>query len=180
MGAAVEAYLGLMDAQRRTIFARLAGLDEARLWHHPGPKEWSIGENMDHARVLTQSFRRLLRVSWPVLAPVGWLRRYRPYETEIDDVYERPGFPLNVGWLWPPRYKSERPVPLSTLEQHLEAEHRRVRNFFAGKDEPVLGNIKLYDPAIGWLNFVQMLRVVVYHDAHHFRTIERLLGAETG
>jgi len=111
-----------------------------------------------------------------VLAPVGYLRRGRPYQTEIDDVYARPGFPLNVGWLWPPKYTPERPAALAVLHEMMAAEHGRVRRFYAGKDARVLGNTRLYDPAIGCLNMIQALRVGAHHDEHHFVTIRRILG----
>ena len=82
---------------------------------------------------------------------------------------------MNVGWLWPPRHTARRPVSLLTLGKLLEAEHRQVRTFFEGKDEGVLGNVRLYDPPIGRLNMIQALRVGVYHDAHHFRVVEQML-----
>ncbi len=72
-----------------------------------GRKEWSIGENIEHGRVLLRSFRRLLKIIWPVFSPYAKLKRRRPYEVSIDDVYERPDFPLNVGWIWPSKYNGE-------------------------------------------------------------------------
>ncbi len=171
----VDAYLTLLDLQRAEIFAALETVDGARLWQQPGPKEWSAGEHLAHATAALRSFRRMFQTFWAVLAPIGYLRRGRPYETEIDDVYARPGFPLNVGWLWPPRYTPERPATLAVLRELMAAEHGRVRRFYEGKDERILGNTPLYDPAIGCLNMIQALRVGVHHDAHHFATIRRIL-----
>jgi hypothetical protein len=174
-GSAMRSYLDLMDAQRRAVFESLVGIDEAKVWQRPAPKAWSIGEHLDHARLLTRSFRRLLGFCYWVLLPMGWVLRRRPYPTEIDDVYERPGFPLGVGWIWTPRHNARRPAPVSTLAGLFEEEHGRVRRFFEDKDERVLGHIWLYDPPIGRLNIVQALRVGIHHDAHHFRSVERLL-----
>ena len=172
----VADYLALLDAQREILFAELAMVEDARLWQRPGPKEWSVGEHLTHATAVLRSFRQLFQAFWAVLAPLGYLRRGRPYETEIDDVYARPGFPLNVGWLWPPKYTPERPTTLTVLHEMMIAEHGRVRRFYEGKDERVLGNTPLYDPAIGCLNMIQGLRVGADHDAHHFATIRRILG----
>lgn len=172
----VNDYLALLDAQREGIFAELATVADARLWQRPGPREWSAGEHLAHATAVLRSFRQMFQAFWAVLAPVGYLRRGQPYETEIDDVYARPGFPLNVGWIWPPKITPERPAALATLHEMLAAEHARVRRFYEGKDERVLGNTPLYDPAIGRLNMIQALRVGAHHDEHHFATIRRILG----
>ncbi len=173
---AVQMHLDRLDAQRKAVLARLAGMDEARLWQRPGPRDWSIGENLDHAWLVLRSFRRIFAAAWPALLPLAYLKRGRPYLTEIDDVYARPGFPLNVGWMWPPKHSAERPAPLPALQQAIEAEHRRVHLFYEGKDERLLGHAVLWDPAIGLLNLVQVLQVGVHHDAHHFATVYRLLG----
>jgi hypothetical protein len=120
----------------------------------------------------------MFAAAWPVMLPLAYLRRDRPYQAEIDDVYARPGFPLNVGWIWPPKHSAERPAPLSVVQEAIEAEHRRVHLFYEGKDERLLGHSILWDPAIGLCNLVQALQVGVHHDAHHFATVYRLLGDE--
>lgn len=113
---------------------------------------------------------------WPIILPFAHMKGDRPYQTEIDDVYARPGFPLNVGWMWPPKHSAGHPVALPDLKQAIEAEHRRVRLFYEGKDERLLGHALLWDPAIGALNLVQALHVGVHHDAHHFAIVCRLQG----
>jgi hypothetical protein len=173
---AVSKFLAQMDAQCETIFAELGAVDGPELWRRPAAGEWCIGENLTHATAVLQSFRRLLQAAYAVLAPIGYLGRRRPYQVEIDDVYARPGFPLNSGWLWSPRFTPEHPATLAALYELAAAEHGRVRRFYTARDAYVLGNTPLYDPAIGWLNLVQALRVGVYHDAHHFATIRRLLA----
>jgi hypothetical protein len=167
----VERYLDLMESQREEIFQKLAGITNDRLWQRPAPGEWSMGENLDHTRVLLRSVRRLFTVVWPLLNPIGRLRKGKPYETMIEDVYERPDFPMSMGWLWPPYYKAERPVSWARLHQELAEEHQRIRRWYESRDEAVLGHAHLYDPVIGWLNLVQALRVGVYHDALHFRAV---------
>ncbi|MDW7739043.1 MAG: DinB family protein [Bacillota bacterium] len=160
-----------METQREANFSEIDGLDTSILWQRPAEKEWSIGENIDHARVLLRSFRRLLKFIWPILMPYAMLKRKRIYQKTIDDVYERPGFPLNVGWMWPSKFNRENPVPLETLYNLYQAEHQKIRNFYETKEEDLLGNMNVYDPAIGWLNLIQALRVGIYHDEHHFRQV---------
>ena len=176
-GSAVGRCLDLLDSQRREVLRRLDGIAEKHLWWRPEPDAWSIGENLDHARLAGRTFRRFLKGLWPLLKLTAWPVRRRPYPTKIDDVYERPGFPLSVGWVWSPRYTPARPAPLATLATNLEAEHNRMRAFYAGKDEHLLGHAWLWGPAMGAVNMIQALRVVAYHDAHHYRTVEERLRA---
>jgi len=171
----IQPYLSLMDEQRREIFALLESVDPTLIWQRPAPNHWSLGENLDHSWRALRSFRHLFMRAWILLSPIGRLRQDRSYPTEIDDVYARPGFPLNVGWMWSPKHTPSRPVALSVLRQEMEAEHKQVRQFIESKSEAVLGNTPLYDPAIGWMNFIEALRVGIYHDAHHFANIERIL-----
>jgi hypothetical protein len=170
-----------MHAQRVALFAALAGVPEERLWARAAPKKWSPGEHLDHTRVLNRSFRRLLTLAWPVvspwpaLVPAARRRLERPYPIDIDDVYQRPNMPSWVGFLWSPKRTPSRPAPLAELERALAEEHAAIESFYAGKPEPLLGHIALWDPAIGRLNLVQVLRVGVHHDQHHYQAVRRLL-----
>jgi hypothetical protein len=170
----VAAYLDLLDAQHREVFALLENVPAEQLWQRPAAGEWSIGEILDHTRILNRSFRRIFKVVWVVLRPLAWLRRHKPYETEIDDVYARPDFPMSVGWLWKPKHDPADLIPLDQLRRETAVEHQKIRAWFEARDEAVLGHVNLYDPVIGWLNMVQALRVAVYHDALHFRDIAQM------
>lgn len=171
--SAINQYLDLMDAQREEIIARLAGITQEALWRRPEPGEWSMGESLDHTRVLNNSFVALFKVCWVLLWPIARLRRNKPYPVEIDNVYQRPGFPMGVGWIWTPRHKATRPLPLSRLAELLAETHGRIRRFYAGQDPRLLGHLPLYDPVIGTLNLIQALRVGVYHDDLHYDVVRR-------
>lgn len=181
-GGAVAAHLARMRAQRAALFEAIAEVPEERLWVRPAPKKWSPGEHLDHTRVLNRSFRRLVTVAWPVvspwpsLVPPGGRRLERPYATDIDDVYQRPSMPSWVGFLWPPKRTPSRPAPRAELERALAQEHSAIARLYAGKPEPLLGHVAVWDPAIGRLNLIQLLRVVVHHDQHHFAAVRRQLG----
>lgn len=179
---AVAAHLARTHAQREALFEVLAGVPEDRLWVRPAPRKWSPGEHLDPTRVWHRSFRRLLTLAWPIVSPWPTLvpaarRRWeRPYPTDIDDVYQRPSMPSWVGFLWPPRRTPARPAPLAELQQVLADEQHAIERFFASKPEPLLGHLSLWDPAIGRLSLVRVLRVGVHHDQHHYRAVRRLLG----
>lgn len=172
----VDTYLDLMDSQRRDLVTYLERADPALLWQRPQLKAWSAGEQLDHTRAVLRCFRRVFAAMYVLQLPSAYLLRQRPYPTEMDDVYKRPGFPSKVGFLWSPRYTPNRPLPLSDLAALVEREHRLVRAFYVNKRPETLGHVWLYDPLIGWANLIQMLRVGVYHDQHHYASITRTLA----
>lgn len=175
MTGAIAEHLDLLDRQREAIFSELHGISERTLWHRPGSGIWSIGEHLDHTRVLNCFTRRLLLFWYPLAVPFAWPFRRRPYEASIDNVYLRPGVPNNVGWIWPPKFTPERPVCLDDLHDGLRREHQALRRFYTSRDERLLGHVRLPDPVIGILNLVQWLRVSGWHDAHHFDRVRARL-----
>lgn len=168
MTLVVPQYLSLLDSQRETTFTALEGLTDSHLWQRPAPKEWSIGEILDHNYLLIASSYPLVKWMWKWNSWYGRLRRNRPYETEIADLYRDSKFPQWVGFLWTPRYNTRKPVPFDQLKSELRTLHKNVREFYEGKDEDVLGNLYLYDPLFGWCNLIVTLRIGIYHDQLHY------------
>jgi hypothetical protein len=171
----VTTYLEMMDLQREQLFADLDGISEESLWQRPAEDEWSIGENLDHLRVINSSTLTLFKITWVMLLPLAKLRYDKPYQTDIDNVYKRPGFPMNTGWFWSPKYTPGKPTSLDDLENNLTNIHKEVKKFFTGKDPDYLGHVSLYDPVMGWLNLIRALRVGLYHDELHVEQIEDVL-----
>jgi hypothetical protein len=165
-----------MDSQREIAFAALEGLTDSQLWQRPAPKEWSIGEILDHNDLLFTSMLSILRWMWRWNGWYGRLRRSRPYATEIQDLYRSPRFPHWVGFLWTPRYHPRKPVPLETLKTETRTLHVETRRFYEGKQEDVLGNLYLYDPFFGWCNLIVTLRIGIYHDQLHYDDVIRQAG----
>ena len=170
----VLTYLETMDQQREQLFASLEGLSEDVLWQLPSEKEWSIGENLDHLRVINSSNLTLYKITWILLFSLAKLRYDKPYDVDIDNVDIRSGFPLSPGWMRFPKYTPERPTSLEVLKVNLTNSHRAVRKFYLGKDPDYLGHVSMYDPAIGWLNLIQALRVGLYHDELHIEQIQEV------
>ena len=164
----VASYLDLMDSQRESAFLVLNGLSDSQLWERPAPKEWSIGEILDHNYLLFTSFLPAVQWMWKWNGWYGRLRRKRPYQTQIEDLYRSPKFPQWVGFLWMPRYNTRKPVSLEALKTELRTLHAKVRQFYDGKDEDILGNLYLYDPLFGWCNLIVTLRIGIYHDQLHY------------
>ena len=164
----IASYLHLLDSQRESTFTALNGLTDSQLWQRPAPKEWSIGEILNHNYLLFASFLPVVRWLWNLGGWYGRLRRKRSYKTEIEDLYRSPKFPQWVGFMWTPRYNTRQPVSLEALKTELRTLHEDVRRFYEGKDENVLGNLYLYDPLFGWCNLIVVLRIGVYLDQLHY------------
>lgn len=177
MSEVVSKYLSLMDSQRENILSQLDGLTDAQLWQRPAPKEWSIGEILDHNYLLFASFYPMVKGMWKWLGWYGRSRRNRPYTTEIEDLYRAPKFPQWVGFMWTPRFNPRKPVSLDQLKAELRGLHANVRAFYEGKDEDVLGNLYLYDPLFGWCNLIVTLRIGIYHDQLHFDDVIKQAAA---
>lgn len=157
-----------MDFQRESAFAVLDGLTDSQLWQRPAPKEWSIGEILDHNYLLTASMLPAVRWMWKLNGWYGRLKRKRHYATTIEDVYRDPRFPQWVGFLWTPRFNTRKPVSLEALKSETNKIHAELRTFYENKDEDVLGNLYLYDPVFGWCNLIVTLRIGIYHDQLHY------------
>lgn len=164
----IAQYLDLLDAQRETAFTVLNGLTNIQLWQRPAPKEWSIGEILDHNYLLIASLYPVVQRMWTWAGWYGRLRRTRPYASEIEDLYRSPKFPQWVGFIWTPRYNTRKPAPFEQLKAELRTLHKSVREFYEGKDEDVLGNLYLFDPLFGWCNLIVTLRIGIYHDQLHY------------
>jgi hypothetical protein len=92
MPGVVSEYLNLLDAQRESAFAALNGLTDTQLWQRPAPREWSIGEILDHNYLLVASFYPAVKWIWKLNGWYRRLRRGRPYKTEIEGLYRSPFF----------------------------------------------------------------------------------------
>lgn len=164
----LDQYLDLMDSQRESVFTILDDLTDTHLWQRPAPKEWSIGEIVNHNCLLFESFLPTVKWMWKWMGWYGRLRRDRPYQVEIEDLYRSPKFPQWVGFMWTPRHNSRKPISLDALKSEVRTLHADVRQFYAGKDLDLMGNLYLYDPLFGWCNLIITLRIGIYHDQLHF------------
>ncbi len=173
----IPKYLDLLATQRETAFAALAGLTDAQIWQRPAPKEWSIGEILNHNYLVMSTAMPYVHFAWRFFCWYGERFRARPYKNDIPDLYRDGKFPMWVGFLWTPRHKPGKPVSLEQLKSELRDLHRDVCNFYKGKEEDVLGNIAIFDPYFGWLNLILTLRLGLHHDQLHYEDVIKLAEA---
>jgi hypothetical protein len=173
----VQQYLDLLDSQRESAFAALDGLTEAQIWQRPAPKEWCLGEILDHNYLLIGTTFPYVKAAWKAQQRRAEKHRDRSYATEIEDPYHKPTFPMWVGFLWKPRYTPKNPVPLEKLKEENRTLHRDVRAFYSGKEQCLLGNSFVYDPLFGSINLIVTLRIGIYHDQLHFDDVFMMVKA---
>lgn len=164
----------MLDAQREETYAALNDLSPDQLWQRPAPKEWSIGEILNHNVLLFRSAIPLVRFTWHTFSWAGKLLRNRAYKTDIDDPYRNDKVPMWVGFLWSPKYSPGNPISIKQLYQEQLEEHAKVRAFYTGKDEAVLGNVFVFDPLFGFINLILALKVGIYHDQLHYDDVFEL------
>ena len=174
----VDDYLDLLDFQRESTFTVLDGITENQLWKPPGPKDWSIGQLLNHNYLLVASTMPYVKLVWKLFHKRGEHYRNRAYQTKINDVYHEPGFPMWVGFLWKPRYTEHKPVTFDQLKKEMRNLHADVRAFYESKDEAVLGNVFVYDPLFGRINLIVTLRIGIYHDQLHYEDIKKMVSKD--
>lgn len=164
----LQEYLDLLDNQREQTFRSLENITPDQLWQRPEPKEWCIGEILNHNVLLFRSVFPMVRFAWRFFHWTGKLLRNRDYKTDIEDPYRKKRFPMWTGFIWTPKYTPDNPIPLDKLVSELRLEHAQVRKFYTGKDEAMLGNVFLFDPLFGFINLIVTLRIGIYHDQLHY------------
>lgn len=182
MDSVIPTYLDLLDRQRESAYAAVAGCSVAQLWQRPAPKEWCIGEILDHNYRVFASFFPFVQRAWKAQRQRAEKRRGRPYATDMEDPYRKKSFPHWTGFLWTPHYHPEKPAPLDVIMKENRDLHAAVRAFYEDKDADLLGNISVYDPLMGSMNLIIVLRVGIYHDQLHFDDVLKMVRsfAEAG
>ena len=172
----VQEYLNLLDAQRESALSALEGISHGQLWQRPAPKEWCIGEILNHNVRLFKSVFPLVNFAWRWTRWTGNLLKNRGYRTYFDDPYRKETFPMWAGFLWTPKYTPDNPVTLDKLASDLRGTHAQVRAFYRDKDEFMLGNVFVFDPLFGFLNLIVTLQIGIYHDQLHFDDVIAMAG----
>jgi hypothetical protein len=170
----IPKYLDRLDAQREAAYQSLEGLTPEQIWQRPAPGEWCIGEILNHTVLLVRSMSPLVALTWRFFR---WTARFWPeqgYRTDRADPYRKDSLIMRFGFFWNPKYTPDNPVPLAVLKEEQDAVHQKVRAFYTGKPEPVLGRVYLFDPMLGFVNLIVTLRIGLYHDQLHYEDVIRM------
>ena len=177
LSPSLRASVERLHTQRNAFFPVLDGVTAAMVWRRPRDTDWAAGDTLLHLCRAMRVYRLLIQISWPVLFPVAWLLRTRPFERDIVDIfsqYEAAGVRMRATPLLVPRRPNRLPA-LHELREQLEAETKKMENTLGGIAEGVAGHFRLFDPGVGSPNLVQRVQLLAFHERHHFKIIERLL-----
>ena len=159
------------DEARARLLAEVRDLSEAQAAFMPGPREWSIGEILDHLCLSERSIARTVSRIFQQAAGRGLVLDAATGEApspEIDEAkYNEPaGAPESV-MPSPDR-------PLERLLAGLTESRERLVEVAARADGRVVGRLTMKHFQLGDLDFYQWLLVEGAHERKHLEQIRRI------
>lgn len=156
---------------RRALLAEVLRLSEMQTAFRPGPRDWSIGEILDHLCLSERSITRTVSRIFQQAAGLGLVQDAGPGEMPmpvIDETkYNEPaGAPESV------MPSSDR--PLERLLAGLEASRERLVEVSARADGRVVGRLTMQHFQLGDLDFYQWLSVEGAHERKHLDQVRRI------
>ncbi len=156
---------------RGALVAEVGGLSEVQAAFQPGPRDWSIGEILDHLCLSERSIARTVSRVFQQAAGRGLVQDAAPEEApapEIDEAkYNEPaGAPESV-MPSPDR-------PLERLLAGLAESRERLVEVSARADGRVVGRMTMQHFQLGDLDFYQWLLVEGAHERKHLEQIRHV------
>ncbi len=166
----------LIDAQRKEIMQELEKLTASQIWEKPSKNEWSIGHWLEHLYKTIRLQRRGISIYVYLATPIAKLFVEKPYETSIEDLFEtKPHSVPNPFFGIRPNRFEKRKVSLQEMIDLLEIEKEKLKTILRNKDEAVLGHIKLYEGPFGFVNMLQSIKLIQYHERNDFKHIKSII-----
>ncbi|GEL78647.1 DinB family protein [Tenuibacillus multivorans] len=146
-------------------------------WQRPMPDKWSTAETLYHLILMVRLFRRFSRVYVPAMLPVAYLRRKKPYKTDIHNIYEeyqhKKRKPMNAPFLLKPPSNLERKYTFSDIQDLLEVETEKLETKLSDIDQDLAGQIYYPDPVAHNPNLIQSIHLLGIHEQHHFNILKK-------
>lgn len=168
-----------LENQRNTILPKLEALPFDELWKRPQEDKWSVGETIYHLYLLAKTLRVAAKVTIPATILFARLRKNKPFETEIHDIYkehkEKNKKGMKAPFILVPPKSIYRKWNFKGLNQLLYKETWTISKLVEGIEEEVAGHIIFIDPVAYHPNLIQAVQLLAIHETHHFRIIESQL-----
>lgn len=168
----IEKYFLVIEQQRQTIFGLLDPLSPEELWQQPSAGRWSCGQWLEHLYRILRVQRLGIRIYIPLAFPFAYLLRKRPYAIQAQDLYSEQ--PSSVpGPVFPglnPKNRAEDPKPLKYLKDNLSRETSALRKSL-DMDENIAGHIRFWDGPYSWINLIQTVQIIGFHEANDFKKV---------
>lgn len=163
--------------QQREAFFNDENIDFSRAFIRPFPDKWSSGETLYHLVLMIRFFRKLSRVYIPALSPVAHLRKKKPYNSELHDIYQeytdKKKRPMNAPKvIIPPSGLAEK-YNFKEIREMLAFETVKLRMDLNHIEQDIAGNIYFPDPIAHYPNLLQCVQLLAMHEQHHFNLVKK-------
>ncbi|WP_010099256.1 DinB family protein [Ornithinibacillus scapharcae] len=168
-----------LEMQRSRILPILESLSLDELWERPQENKWSIGETMYHLYLITRMLRVAAKITIPSTILIARMRKNKPFETEIHDIYkeykEKKMKGMKAPFILDPPKSVYCKLNFKELNQLLYKETWTISKMVKDIDEEIAGHIVFIDPVAHHPNLIQAVQLLAIHEAHHFRIMENQL-----
>ncbi|NMD69394.1 DinB family protein [Bacillus sp. DNRA2] len=173
-----------LKQQRDSILPALNLLSMAQLWERPNENKWSIGESIYHLFLIAKMLRVAAIITIPCTKFYAKLRRNKPFDRNINDIYkeykEKHGRGMKSPFILNPPNKIYHSMGINELDQLLLHETIKLMELVEDIDQDIAGHIIFFDPVANNPNLIQVIQLLAIHEAHHLRIIRRDLEALNG
>lgn len=173
----IQSHFQLLESQRNIFFEKINIVKNP--WERPLPDKWSVAETIYHLMLLARLVRRVSIFYLPLMLPYAHLRKTRPYETEIYNIYQKYNQTKKHAMkaplvLTPPKNLSQK-YQFEDIQRLLSAETAGLKVILSKYDEKVAGQIRYPDPIAHYPNVIQSVHLLAIHVQHHFNLLEKYM-----
>lgn len=158
--------------RQREAFYQESILDFDRAWNRSLSEKWSIGETLYHLYKMIRLFRRFSNFYMPVMLPIAYIRKRKPYKTKTHNIYEEyteeKKRPMEAPSLIVPPLGLERKWNITEIQWFLEYETDQLKNRLKFIPQNIAGQIYYPDPVAYYPNLIQSIHLLAIHEKHHF------------
>lgn len=170
-------YFNELEEQRNKLFPKLNELSMEQLWRSPREGKWTIGETIYHLYLMIRLVRVAAQIFIPLTSLYAHLVKNKRYNKDIVDIYseyqkEKKRQMKAPSILNPPR-KIVHSLNFEQLNQLLANETEKLLEIVNNIDEEIAGHIHFFDPIARNPNLIQSIKLLVIHEYHHFKIIEK-------
>ncbi|CAM3206041.1 DinB family protein [Filibacter tadaridae] len=163
--------------QQRDVFYNDDNLNFENAWKRPMPEKWSIGETLYHLVLMVRVFRGFSRIYVPIMLPLAYVQKKKPYKKEIHDIYQEYRYKkkrsMNAPFLIKPPSGLERKWTFNDIQALLEYETDKLATNLNDIDQDLAGQIYFPDPVAMYPNLIQCVHLLAIHEQHHFNITKK-------
>lgn len=170
----IDHYFQTLEEERVHFYQDL-DISPEEAWHRPKPGKWSIGETVYHLYLLARLVRMTSTIYIPMSMPIAYIRRKKPYETTIHDIYktyrEEKGESMPAPSVLVPPAGLENKYNFTEVQNLLAVETDKLKRQLATIPDNIAGHIRFPDPIAHYPNVIQSVQLLGIHEKHHFKIV---------